>query len=98
MTLTTKRETLEQELQNIEAAAEGVRKQLRELEEMTPAQRVALEFHETQCQWDHTDQCSFFYTKDWKSVARQDWVKKAEAALKIADEETVLALNSVINS
>lgn len=78
------------------ADSENLQTQLDELMAMELAERLALELHSTNCHFSHVDQCGFGYDTDWNGPSKQEWLKKAKAALDITDAETVLKLNKIL--
>ena len=92
-------------VEEIEALREQLEKEeakLADFKKLTPAKQLAVELHESQCHWNHTDGCFWFYGRDddaqnWESDrTRKDYLEKSEALLKITDYETVIKIINVL--
>ena len=75
----------------------------REENGLTEAQKLAIRLHEALCASNHTDMCGWYYddmTKPttWTNTygAHKRYLQKAEAALKVADFETILNITLAI--
>lgn len=68
------------------------------LSALTPERRLAEKLHERLCHWNHTDGCGWFYGS-WSNPCdtRKRWAAKAQAALQITDEETILRILDVVS-
>lgn len=61
--------------------------QKRVLDELTPAQRLAISLHDILCTWNHTDGCAWYYemknnVPTWKDAAQQNYLGMATKLLK----------------
>lgn len=65
------------------------------------AGQLAIILHSKQCKFNHTDGCGWFYSvkknqHDWREYSHQEYLKKAEKALKIVPFETAKKLAKVL--
>lgn len=85
-------EDLRAEVQRQADALEQLRRNLaiaeREMEQLSPSQRLAITLHAKFCRHNHTDACDWYYNcktidgvsvvTNWNGHAQKEWVKKAE--------------------
>jgi len=92
---------LDKDIREAQARLAGLEKEKveREAKEapLTDAQRLAVHLHETFCHHNHTDMCGWYYDdvtnpRTWTNTysAHKYYLEKADAALKVADAETIM--------
>lgn len=85
---------INRELKSIKEREERLLASLETLKNMSPAQELAVELHQGNCNPD--TKCSFRYEGSWNGLEHKAWLEKAEMILKITNAETALHVLRVI--
>lgn len=92
----------------LDMAIESARERIAELQnekerrsELPEDKKLAEYLHSKQCQWDHTEGCSWFYEFDnsevnWGGYAHSRYLTSAREALKSYDYSTVVGVLEVV--
>lgn len=90
---------INKEITEAQEKLDELQKEKDRLDMMPEDQRLAEHLHEMKCTWNHTDGCSWHYEKnyntdrfDWTGYAHQEWLRKANNLLNLADFETILKI------
>lgn len=77
--------------------------ELAELKAMSPERMLAIALHDSQCGWNHTDGCGWFYEFDngqhlWERSAHKSYLSKARKVAGMLPDFTAEQIVSVANA
>lgn len=93
MAMMTKFE-ISRELKQLAEKEANLRGSLKLLENPTPTEELAVEFHRLKCR--RGEGCTFRYETTWKATEHRKWLEKADLALKFASAENILNILWVV--
>jgi hypothetical protein len=76
-----------EDLKDLESQLEYARSQ-------NPVHQLAIELHNMQCRWNHTDGCGWYYEfqnkkDDWTGYAHTEYLKRASSLMAKAEKENI---------
>jgi hypothetical protein len=74
---------IDKEIKEAEEKLAGLKAEKNRFEGLTDEQQLAELIHDTQCRWNHTDGCGWYYESwDKPGYSRTEYVEKARNILK----------------
>lgn len=83
-----KRKSLLEALEKIDA---DIEKEQKNLESLSPEERIAVQLHDAKCTWNHTDGCGWYYevskgVHNWSGSSHAAYLRSAQKLVHICGD------------